>query len=742
MNEKLMLVSDVSKETVLAYKAEFKDEYIHGSAGLTHYNANSIDEWYATIKQNSKEDTVKDGLVPESTYAYIDESGCIIGMISIRHRLNKELYEKGGHIGYSILPSKRQQGHATRMLELALEVSRDELYINPVLITCDKNNVASEKVILTNGGIFENERESNGEVMKRFWVYHHYDKADIFQKFEYQRIDVIQFCEDTRNKLKQLNEANAFSIFKSTLDEIHKDFDHVGTMITLASIRYSINTKDYYYEVEQNYWDMNQPYLIEVGNDIYHVIRESKYLKQLKEVYPKTYFMKNEMDLKTFSKDIIEELQEENVLVSKYSQLMGTIQIEFEGKTYSLAGFGSKLVDLDEDVRKRAMNKYWESITAKEEDLDDLYDKLVKLRTKIAKKLGYENFIELGYYRMQRLDYTQTDVELYREQILHDIVPLASELYKRQQQRIGVDRLEIHNLNFEFKSGNPKPRGNSQELVTKAKQMYRELSPETETFFNFMVKHQLLDLDAKQGKAPGGYCTFIDDYAAPFIFANFNGTRGDVDVLTHEAGHAFQVYSSKSIEPSSCRWPTLESCEIHSMSMEFFTWPWMPLFFEDDAEKYYYVHLSGAIKFLPYGVLVDHFQHEVYRNPDMSKNERKQVWRTLEKKYLPHLDYSGVDLLERGGWWFKQGHVFSSPFYYIDYTLAQVCALQFFSRIQVKDENAFADYYHICKLGGTLPFTEIVKAANLNNPFKEGSLSQVKLQVKQFLDKIDDQKIN
>lgn len=187
----------------------------------------------------------------------------------------------------------------------------------------------------------------------------------------------------------------------------------------------------------------------------------------------------------------------------------------------------------------------------------------------MAKKLGYENYIELGYYRMMRFDYNKNDVENYRKQVLEDVVPLDNELYARQQKRLGYDTLHAWDEKFEFTSGNPSPKYSREELVKRALKMYQELDPKTGEFFEFMTERELLDLDSKPGKAAGGYCTFIPNYQSPFIFANFNQTSHDAEVLTHEAGHAFQVYSSKDIFPIDCVWPTYESCEIHSMSMEF-----------------------------------------------------------------------------------------------------------------------------------------------------------------------------
>jgi M3 family oligoendopeptidase len=277
--------------------------------------------------------------------------------------------------------------------------------------------------------------------------------------------------------------------------------------------------------------------------------------------------------------------------------------------------------------------------------------------------------------------------------------------------------------------------------VEQARKMYSELSMETKEFFEFMIEHELLDLEAKEGKAGGGFCTYISDYKSPFIFSNFNGTSGDVDVLTNEAGHAFQVYSSRDFEIPEYMFPTLEACEIHSMSMEFFAWPWMELFFKDDADKYRYHHLAGTITFIPYGVLVDHFQTEVYENPDITLDERKALWRKLEKMYLPHKVYEN-EFLEKGTFWFRQSHIFSTAFYYIDYTLAQVCAQQYWVRNNINHEEAWESYYNLCKQGGSKSFLELVEYAGLDNPFVDGTVKRVAKHLVEYLENFDQSKLN
>jgi M3 family oligoendopeptidase len=458
----------------------------------------------------------------------------------------------------------------------------------------------------------------------------------------------------------------------------------------------------------------------------------------LEERWGKQLFTIADLSQRTFKPEILEDLQEENRLSSEYVKLKGSAKIHFEGEDFNIIGLQPIETGDDRARRKAASEAKWAYYATHSTEIEGIYDQLVKVRTRIAHKLGYKNFVELGYIRMGRSDYDATMVADYRQQILEHIVPIASELYQRQQQRLELDSLLYFDEEYKYPSGNAKPKGNPDWIVNHAKTMYKELSSETDTFFQFMLDSNLLDLVNKEGKFPSGYCTYIDDYKAPFIFSNFNGTSGDIDVLTHEAGHAFQVYSSRNIGLSEYNWPTYEACEIHSMSMEFFTWPWMHLFFEGDTDKYKFAHLAGAIQFLPYGVAVDEFQHVVYENPDMTSTERNAAWRAIEQKYLPHRKYDGNEYLENGGFWQKQNHIFQSPFYYIDYTLAQICAFQFWKKDHENHKAAWSDYAHLCNAGGSKPFLELVKMANLRSPFERGCVASVVGDIKKWLDNADD----
>ncbi|MGB5823861.1 MAG: M3 family oligoendopeptidase [Proteocatella sp.] len=562
-----------------------------------------------------------------------------------------------------------------------------------------------------------------------------------FSEFKYERPDYENIKLQFETLVKNIEQAASYEELKAFMNDVNKLRNHVQTMNTLASIRHSINTEDEFYKKEIEYWDETSPMYEELDSKFYRALVDSKFNMALTADVGVQFMKIAEYSLRSFSPEIMEELKEENKLASEYTRLLASAKIFFAGQERNLSGMGPFMTSKERKIREEASKAYYGFFEENEMKFDEIFDKLVNVRNLMAKKLGFENFIELGYIRMLRTDYNAEMVAKFREQVSKYIVPAASKLFQSQKERLNLDDLRYFDENYEFETGNAKPKGDSKFIVDNGVRMYSELSKETDEFFDFMMEHELMDLETKKGKGAGGYCTYIPEYKSPFIFSNFNSTDADIDVLTHEAGHAFQVYQSRWIDIPEINFPTYESCEIHSMSMEFITYPWMELFFEEDTDKYKYAHMGSTIKFIPYGVLVDEFQHIIYEKPEMSPSERKTTWRNLEKKYQPHKNYDGCDFLEKGGWWLKQGHIFKNPFYYIDYTLAQICALQFWKKMQEDRAVGWQDYLRICKIGGTKSFLEIVKEANLISPFEEGCVSSVIGEMQSYLDSIDDKRL-
>lgn len=561
-----------------------------------------------------------------------------------------------------------------------------------------------------------------------------------FKDYKYERPDLETISDKFEELLNEFKEAESVEEQNEVLKKINNIRNNVETMSSLVHIRHSINTEDEFYEKENDFIDENEPKFDKLEFKFYKELVNSKFREELEKIWGEQVFNLAELQIQTFSEDIMEDLVVENKLITQYNKLIASAKLPFEGDMRNLSEMRPFLESKDRSTRKKASEVMWGFFKENESEFDRIYDELVKVRHKMAKALGFTNYVEMGYKKLGRSDYDYKMVGNYRKQVYEDLVPLVAELKDRQKKRLGLKEMKYYDELLEYTTGNAIPKGDSNWIIENGVKMYSELSSETDEFFTFMKDRELLDLLSKKGKMAGGYCTIIPDYNSPFIFSNFNGTSGDIDVLTHEAGHAFQVYMSMGHELPEYKFPTLEACEIHSMSMEFLTWPWMELFFQDEVEKYKFSHLAGAISFIPYGVTVDEFQHYVYENPEATPEERKTKWREIEKKYLPFRNYDENEFLNSGTYWFKQGHIFGDPFYYIDYTLAQVCAFQFWVKNREDKEKAWEDYLRLCKQGGSKSFLELVEVANLDNPFKDGTIKRVVKPLKEWLDNIDDSK--
>jgi M3 family oligoendopeptidase len=554
-----------------------------------------------------------------------------------------------------------------------------------------------------------------------------------FSEFEYERIDPDDFQSQMEEALETFREADTTEERIEAIEVINDHRNRLNTMRTLAHVKHSIDTEDEFWEEEQAFYDQAGPTFSEFIDQYYQVLESEDDLGDLKDEFGPQLFRIADLKTNTFSPEVKDDLAEENRLSTEYQKLLASCRLEYKGEERNLSDFTPFLQSTDRDTRRSAAQTKWSFFDENNGELDEMFDDLVGLRDRIAGDLGYETFTELGYDRMCRSDYGREDVERLRNLVVEHVVPIAEELKEQQRKRLGVDDLMLYDEPCKFTDGNPNPKGEPDWILEQAENMYAECSPETDEFFQFMVENDLLDVKNKKGKAGGGYCTYFPDHGAPFIFSNFNGTSGDVRVLTHEGGHAFQKYQSRHFDVPEYRSPTSDAAEIHSMSMEFFTWPWMENFFEEDTEKFLFKHLSGAIRFLPYGCAVDEFQHRVYDNPECTPDERHEIWRELEDTYLPSRDGTGIPHVEKGGYWQSQRHIYRYPFYYIDYVVARICALQFWSRARQNREEAWNDYVDLCGLGGSHSFLELVDHAELSSPLSEGWVDTVLPEVRDWL---------
>ena len=513
-------------------------------------------------------------------------------------------------------------------------------------------------------------------------------------------------------------------------------FAEYNTAANLANIHYTCDTRDAYWKAEQDFFDANGPAVTNASVEISRAFLANPHVDVLTAKFGTTCVagMKNAvlgMDDRT-----VELQQQFNALVSRYQQIYGGALVELDGKQLTIPQLGPYKEDLDPAVRRAAYEAEAGYFDAHRAELDELYGEIVKNLNAQARVMGYHDYSELSYVRMNRIGYGPEEIRKFRDQVANDVVPQLQKVMALRAKRTGIARPTFTDLPIMFKDGNPKPIPGYKARMDAARTMYHELSPETAEFIDFMQDNELFDVESRPGKMSGGYMTSLPSYKAPFIFANWNNTSGDVDVLTHECGHAFEGYVAERDPaiPADLECPGMESAEIHSMAMEFLTAPWHHLLFGKDTDKYALLHAEDSFVFLAYGCEVDEFQHIMYQNPDLTPDERNAEWLKLEKKYRPWIDFAGLPFYGRGAGWQHQLHIYECPFYYIDYCLSTMAALQFFLLSLTDHKDAWERYLRLVRRAGTASYTELLETAGLKVPFEEGSIKGIAQQMTDWLE--------
>ena len=544
-----------------------------------------------------------------------------------------------------------------------------------------------------------------------------------FAELQYVRPDMEKIFARVSGDIAVLKEAKNYEEFRNAyMDYVEADTE-LETSKTVAHIRNTINLLDEFYEAEMVYFNSQMPKYEILKKEMGEVIVASPFKAEMEKEFGAILIQNMEAQKQLSDESIVDDQVKEAELVSRFMKTQAAATVEFKGEQIGNYGLLKIMQSTDRAERKEAFEAWAKLYEGIAPTLEEVYDGLVKVRAGMAKKLGFKSFIPMGYLRRRRFDYTEKGLGGFRKQVREVVVPAAAKLYERQKEALGIDTLYYYDESIASPSGNPVPIGDKEYLVGEAQKMYRELSKESGEFFDFIMEHELFDLDSKHGIRAGGYCTTLPQYHAPFIFSNFNGTDADVNVLTHEAGHAFAGFTAAKYQktPELCH-STSEINEIHSMSMELWTYPWMENFFGDKAEEYRKEHLADALMKIPYMLCVDEYQHKVFENPEMTTMERRAVWSGLEKIYMPWRNYAGNEFLESGAFWIKQQHIFLYPFYYVDYAMAQMGAFEFYTKMKEDRKAAWADYYKLCAAGGSMGYFDLLKYSGLHKVLEDGSV--------------------
>ncbi|MBQ8586697.1 MAG: M3 family oligoendopeptidase [Oscillospiraceae bacterium] len=547
-----------------------------------------------------------------------------------------------------------------------------------------------------------------------------------FSEYPYKRPDVEAFKKTLRSCAVRVREADSAQTQIKAFDEATTLGMEFQTLSSLAYVRNTVNTADPFYEEERNFYDEVSPEIQEADQELSEAMLDSPFREELEAHYGKLLFTNLEISRRSFKPELIPLMQEESKLESRYQKLYAGMTVEFDGQTMPLPMLGKYKESPDRAVRRAAFEAEGKVFDANQAELDEIYTKLVKVRNAQGRLLGYENYIPLGYDRLGRNCYGAAELKSFREQIAKDLVPIIAQVKEAQRKRIGVDRLCIYDDAYRFPDGNAAPEGMPDEILAAGKAMYQELSPETKAFIEDMFEGDLFDVLSREGKAPGGYCTELATYKMPFIFSNFNGTSDDVDVLTHEAGHAFAFYRAMHSDVYPLlQQPTIEACECHSMSMEFLTQDYHKYFFGENTAKYELAHCEASLDFIPYGCMIDEFQHRMYENEELTSEQRNEVWQELEEKYRPWLSMDQLPFYGRYSHWQWKLHVYLHPLYYIDYCMAQTVAFQLWTLSLEDRDAAWKKYLAFVDAAGTRTFAELCHGAGLQIPYEKATIKAV-----------------
>lgn len=546
-----------------------------------------------------------------------------------------------------------------------------------------------------------------------------------FPELKYERPDFDQLEKECKLMAEEIQNAGSFSDIKSVIEKRDKLYSSLSTMTTIAYIRNTLDTTDEFYEKEVEYNDERLAAASVAMTEVSKALLSCKFTDEINTEYGPEFLKIEKREVDKFKEELVPYLQQESKLTMRYQKLMATAKIPFMGQTLNLYGVQKYFEHSDREIRKAAFKAWSDFYRSNEEEMEDIFAQLVDIRNKMGRALGYENYIPLAYLQQGRSDYGQKEVAAFREQVRKELVPLCERLYEAQAKRIGVDKIMVYDEKFIFPDENAEPIGDEDYLVNEARKMYHDMSPETGEFIDFMIEHQLMDLKNKPNKASTGYMTDLRDYKAPYVFSCFNHTIFDMQVLTHELGHAFAGFMAMREQKTQQYYSvSTDIAEIHSMAMEQFAYPYAEQFFGKDADKFRFAHLQDALTFVPFGVAVDEFQHIMYEHPELTPKERTYEWHKLEQKYMPWRKYDNDEFMERGGYWYHKLHIFQYPFYYINYTLTTMGAMEFKKRYAENKEQAWKDYLALCKAGGSTNYLNLLKLANLSVPFEEGSVAR------------------
>ena len=437
------------------------------------------------------------------------------------------------------------------------------------------------------------------------------------------------------------------------------------------------------------------------------------------------WFKGVQVSLDLFSPDNIALETEENKEIQAYQKITGGMSVEFDGETKTMQQMAAYMERTDRELRERAWRTMWERRLQDKDALDKSFDNLFAIRKQVAKNAHCKDFIDYIFLAKHRFDYSPADCEAFHESIEKLVLPLQKEIYKTRAQKMGLERLRPWDLNVDPLDRAPlKPYTTGDELIEKVDQIFESIHPQAGKWAREMQAKKLIDPDSRLGKAPGGYQIGFDESRLPFIFMNSACTDRDIYTLLHESGHSFHQFALAGQPIFPYRDVPAEFAEVASMSMELIGMSNLKPFYGNDREaieRSTIGELEDVIWLFPWVASVDSFQHRLYNFPEHTASDRSDIWTEIMDRYDAGVDYTGLEAVRRNLWQ-KQLHIFECPFYYIEYGIAQIGALQVWANFKKDPKKAIDDLFRAESLGSSRPVKELFEAANIKFDFSPRTL--------------------
>ena len=546
-----------------------------------------------------------------------------------------------------------------------------------------------------------------------------------FSELKLAKTDLRVYMDIFEDATRRIEEATDGADVVQIILELDEMTRRADDLVRLAHIRSTIDTKDPVYQEQLAWLGENMIYYDQAVMDFKDAVYNSRFREYLEGVLGSAYFISADIERQTFSEDCIGLYQKEVELYTEYLTIMGSAEVDILGEKRNIAQLKLLFTHDDREVRRSAFKALSQVLEENESRLEELWGELIKVRDEHGKKLGYNNFIPVGYLHNQHIHYSPADIEVFRKQVVEEIVPLCEKIYEAQRKRLGVDEFMSYDEKAVFYGGTARRIGDDEYVIEKARAMYNDISQEAGEFIDYMLTHELFEYKERPGKEAGGYGTMLLSYKAPFVFTHFDGSIADFNVITRDLGEAFVRYKASRTQPIKEYYSaTSDVMEIYALSMDQFADSYVEDFFGDDADKYRLYSLQDIITFIPIGCAVDEFQHICYENTDLTPKERALEWRKLEKKYMPWRKYDNDEFMERGGYFYSIQHIFVYPFYYIDYALARVHALEMKKKYAVHPEVTWQNYMDLIAQGGRVGYAEVVNKLGLTPLFQDGAVAK------------------